>query len=205
MSSGYKFETLSLIPDIWDATSRDYIEKREAMVVDNYAQYCSVARTGIGGTSLVIGGEVDAGKRITYTVPVLRLLLILLMLSVWDVKPEDSSLPINWVELKTAEEIGPDRGALKFERKLLKFWVQSFLLGVPKIVVGFRSKDGMLTRIQEMETRSIPGNVKRKGMGSWDGNTCINFAAQFLDCRSTNPLNYQSLCLVISETDSDMT
>lgn len=59
---GYKFETLSLIPDIWDATSRDLIEGREHMVVDNYAQYCSVARTGIGGTSLVIGGEVDAGK-----------------------------------------------------------------------------------------------------------------------------------------------
>lgn len=106
---------------------------------------------------------------------------------VWDFKPEDSSLPINWVELKTAEEIGSDRDALKFERKLLKFWVQSFLLGVAKIIVGFRSKDGYLTRIQEIETRTIPGNVRRKGKGSWDGNTCINFAAAFLDCKSHDP------------------
>lgn len=98
-------------------------------------------------------------------------------------KPEDYSLPINWVELKTAEEIRSDRDLLKFERKLLKFWIQSFLLGVPKIVVGFRSKDGYLMRIQEIETRTIPGAVKRKGKDSWDGNTCINFAAAFLDCK----------------------
>jgi RAT1-interacting protein len=59
---GYKFETLSLIPHIWDATSRDYIENREREVVSNYAQYCSVVQTGIGSSSMIIGGEVDAGK-----------------------------------------------------------------------------------------------------------------------------------------------
>jgi RAT1-interacting protein len=59
---GYKFETLSLIPSTWDATSRDYIEGRESEIVSNYAQYCSVVQTGIGGTTLIIGGEVDAGK-----------------------------------------------------------------------------------------------------------------------------------------------
>lgn len=60
-SIGYKFETLSLLPNTWDATSRDYIESRERLVVDNYAQYCSVVRTGFGDTKLCIGGEVDAG------------------------------------------------------------------------------------------------------------------------------------------------
>lgn len=58
---GYKFETLSLLPDTWDAVSRDYIEGREAQVVSNYAQYCSVVRTGMGDASIVLGGEVDAG------------------------------------------------------------------------------------------------------------------------------------------------
>lgn len=43
---GYKFETLSLIPDQWDGTSREYIETRENAVVKNYAQYCSVVKTG---------------------------------------------------------------------------------------------------------------------------------------------------------------
>lgn len=49
------------MPDIWDATSRDYIENRGDEVVNNHAQYVSVVRTGIGSTNLVIGGEVDAG------------------------------------------------------------------------------------------------------------------------------------------------
>ncbi len=74
---------------------------------------------------------------------------------------------------------------LKYERKLLKFWIQSFLLGVPKIVVGFRSKEGILQRIEELETKSIPGTVKRRGKGTWDGNVCINFTASFLACKSS--------------------
>jgi RAT1-interacting protein len=100
---------------------------------------------------------------------------------VWDLKPEDKDLPINWVELKTSEEIQSDADMAKFERKLLKFWIQSFLLGVPKIIVGFRSKKGTLLRLEEFATQSIPGSVKRRG-NSWDGNTCVNFAASFLDC-----------------------
>ena len=58
--TGYKFETLSLIPATWAETSRDYIESREDIVVNNYAQYCSVVRTGIGKSKLILGGEVDA-------------------------------------------------------------------------------------------------------------------------------------------------
>lgn len=35
------------------------------MVVNNHAQYCSIAKTGIGKARMVIGGEVDAGKLAT--------------------------------------------------------------------------------------------------------------------------------------------
>jgi RAT1-interacting protein len=59
--TGYKFETLSLMPATWDETSRDYIESRDEQIVSNKGQYVSVVRTGIGGTSLILGGEVDAG------------------------------------------------------------------------------------------------------------------------------------------------
>ena len=71
-----------------------------------------------------------------------------------------------------------------FERKLMKFWIQSFLLGVPKIIVGFRSRDGVLVKLQELETSSIPTTVQRRGKARWDGNTCINFASAFLECKS---------------------
>lgn len=102
--------------------------------------------------------------------------------TVWDCKPENKDQAIHWVELKTAADIQSDRDMLKYERKLLKFWAQSFLLGVPTIIVGFRNQKGILQRLEELETKSIPGLVKRSGKGSWDGNTCINFAAAFLDC-----------------------
>jgi RAT1-interacting protein len=91
---------------------------------------------------------------------------------------------VNWVELKTSADIGNDRDMITFERKLMKFWIQSFLLGVPKIIVGFRTPDGILKRVEEMDTASIPGTVKRRGKGTWDGNMCINFASALLDCQS---------------------
>lgn len=101
---------------------------------------------------------------------------------VWDCKPDRKEDPINWVELKTTAEIRNDRDMLKYERKLLKFWAQSFLLGVPKIIVGFRDQQGILRRLEELETSSIPVKVKKHGKGVWDGNICINFAAEFLGC-----------------------
>ncbi|KAI4207351.1 MAG: hypothetical protein LQ346_000600 [Caloplaca aetnensis] len=157
----YKFETLSLLPSPWAETSRDYIENRESRIVNNSAQYCSVVKTGIGKIRLILGGEVDA---------------------LWDSKPSPpSSNPINWVELKTAATPRADRDILKYERKLLKFWIQSFLLGVPKIIVGFRSEKGILQALEELETAKIPSLVKRRGKGTWDGNVCINFTAGWLD------------------------
>lgn len=59
---GFKFETLYTIPDIWDNVSRDEIESRNEKQVSNYAQYCSIVKTSIGETSMVIGGEVDCSK-----------------------------------------------------------------------------------------------------------------------------------------------
>jgi RAI1 like PD-(D/E)XK nuclease len=103
--------------------------------------------------------------------------------SVWDRRPADKSQPINWVELKITQEIESDHDILKFERKLCKFWAQSFLLGVPKIVVGFRSRDGILLRIEELETQRLPAKVKAFGKRSWDGNICVNFTANFLQCK----------------------
>ncbi|GAM40798.1 hypothetical protein TCE0_041r13421 [Talaromyces pinophilus] len=161
---GYKFEAVSVLSNTWGETSREKIEGRIHEVVNNKAQYCSVVRTGFGKAKLVIGGEVDA---------------------IWDCKPVRKEDPINWVELKTTAELFNDKEKLKYERKLLKFWAQSFLLGVPKIVVGFRDRDGMLLRLEELETQGLPGKVKREGRGSWDGNICINFTAAFLEWLQT--------------------
>ncbi|KAI0167115.1 RAI1-domain-containing protein [Hypoxylon sp. FL1284] len=162
---GYKFETLSCLPRPWGEISRDYIENRDNEVVSNKAQYCSVVRTGVGKTTMCLGGEVDA---------------------IWDSKPAQKGASINWVELKTSVEIRDDRSMQNFERKLMKFWIQSFLLGVPKIIVGFRSQQGILTKLEEIQTAQIPETAAKRGVRSWNANTCINFASAFLDwLRST--------------------
>ena len=101
---------------------------------------------------------------------------------VWDCKPDRKEDGINWLELKTSAEIENERDSIKFERKLLKFWAQSFLIGVPKIIVGFRTKDGILRSLKELETKNIPTDVQKQGRGTWNGNVCINFAASFLEC-----------------------
>lgn len=63
----------------------------------------------------------------------------------------------------------------------MKFWIQSFLLGVPKIIVGFRDQYGTLLRVEELITHRIPKIVEGRGR-TWDGNVCINFAAEFMAC-----------------------
>lgn len=163
---GYKFETLALVPSPPDVLSREDIAKQQKSDVSNHAQHCSIVSTSFGPFKLVLGGEVDG-----LLAP----------------KPSDPDAPIQWVELKTSEELPPlhhhqqqqHRDIVKFERKLLKFWAQSFLLGVPKIIVGFRSKTGILRGVQTFNTHELPGIVRR-GTNCWDGNACINFAIALL-------------------------
>jgi RAT1-interacting protein len=157
---GYKFETLSTIPRPWGETTRDYIENRDNEVTNNKEQYCSVVRTGFGKSIVCLGGEVDA---------------------IWDAKPETPGKPINWVELKTTAEIHTHNDRFKFDRKLMRYWIQSFLLGVPKIIVGYRTQDGILSGVEEFSTLSMPQDVQRRKTAKWDGNVCIKFASLFLD------------------------
>jgi RAT1-interacting protein len=84
--------------------------------------------------------------------------------------------------LKTARELTTPRLIATFEQhKLLKIWAQSFLLGVPKIIVGFRSETNTLASLQLLETMKIPAQVRERGTRMWEGNVCINFAAKFLE------------------------
>lgn len=191
--TGYKFEVLSVLHKTWDECTRAEIEGRQNEIVNNSAQYCSVVKTGMGNVRMVLGGEVDAGTSLPSPIPSPHTSIHPpYRLStcnpnsplVWDCKPDRKDDPINWVELKTSAEIRNDRDMIKYERKLLKFWAQSFLLGVPKIIVGFRDQQGIVHRLEELETASIPGKVKKVGRGTWDGNICINFAAGFMECKS---------------------
>lgn len=162
---GYKFETLSSLPQPWALCSRAEIENRHREQINNHAQFCSIVRTGMGTSSFVIGGEVDA---------------------IEGVRPENRNQPSSWVEFKTTKAPATPKDKRTYERKLLNFWAQSFLLGVPKLVVGFRDEEGSLLSSEEFQTQKLPGLVKNKMSHSWDGNTCLQFAARLLEFLKTN-------------------
>ncbi|SPO00632.1 related to C.elegans dom-3 protein [Cephalotrichum gorgonifer] len=153
---GYKFETLATLPRPWGEVSRTEIESRNTATVSNKAQYCSIVATNIGSTKLCLAGEIDA---------------------LWGSKPSDPKIiPPDWVELKTSASIRSDRDVEFFHAKLMKFWIQSYLIGVPRIIVGFRSQAGRLESVKELKTADLPSVRPR----NWDADVCIDFTAEFL-------------------------
>ncbi|CAG8736800.1 2008_t:CDS:2, partial [Acaulospora colombiana] len=107
--------------------------------VNTNEQWCSVVKGKLGDFRLVMGGEVDC-------VRVLKLL------------DRYTGQPDTYVELKTSMTIRPGvvSDEKSFEKKLLKFYFQSFLLGVPEIIVGFRNPRGILQNLQTFKTLEIP-------------------------------------------------
>ncbi|KAF8942847.1 hypothetical protein BGZ47_006063 [Haplosporangium gracile] len=124
-------------------------------IVDTNLQYCTVARTKIGKNSIIMGAEVDCTS---------------------EPKKAPPHNPLsNYIELKTSRIISSARERNSFERhKLLKFWAQSFLPGIPTIIVGFRDDDGNVITVETFKTMEIPRLVRGKE-GAWDTTICINF------------------------------
>ena len=130
-------------------------------------EFCIVTRIRLGDHVVVLGAEVDAWEE--------------------ELKNEtkDREGPVNnkreesrrtFVELKTSAVIKHSRQQNKFTRfKLMKFWIQSFLVGVPKIVCGFHD-NGILVKNESFETLRIPSLCR----GHWDGNICLGFTENVL-------------------------
>jgi RAT1-interacting protein len=138
--SGYKFETVVTLPKPWAECSRQLIDKRSKKVVSNYEQYMSVVKTGIGKVRLVIAGEVDC---------------------IWDYIPEDGQdiLP-HYVELKTSRSLQQPGQVVNFEKKLFKTWAQCFLLGIRRVIYGFRDDNLQLQSVEIYQTEEIPLLIK---------------------------------------------
>ncbi|KAI0242431.1 Decapping and exoribonuclease protein [Lamellibrachia satsuma] len=124
------------------------------VAVNNNAAFCSVVRTRLHTHSLVFGGEVDCCQ--------------------------EHNGETKYVELKTSREMYHANQERNFKRfKLIKWWAQSFLIGVPKIVSGFRDDDGVVHRLEEFKTQDIPRYCQDID-NSWNPSVCLNFCDQFL-------------------------
>lgn len=121
--------------------------------VDCLNCFCSVVRTKLGNLNVVMAGEVDC----------------------FDGDEGDLA---SYVELKTTRVMNDPKQVKKFEKeKLLKWWAQSYALGVRRIMVGFRDDDGRVVKLQMLETLKLPGYVASHGEGAWnarDGLRCAS-------------------------------
>ncbi|EPY50201.1 Dhp1p-interacting protein Din1 [Schizosaccharomyces cryophilus OY26] len=216
---GYKFEVISTLPTIWDACSRSVIEGRDNQPVIPDEQYCSIVKYHIGRTRLILAGEVDCvwdakpgvtpdsdldGKVDSHVEQSEAL------------SPREESLPDpkrrkleethdssdpsptlenpspHYCELKTSKKQPLDHVGMR--RKLLKFWAQSYLLGIGRIVIGFRNDDGILTEIKELPTRQIPNLLRPYAKPQdWTANRLLVVLEQELDwlkkCVQKHPPN----------------
>ncbi|XP_040989505.1 NAD-capped RNA hydrolase DXO1 [Juglans microcarpa x Juglans regia] len=121
--------------------------------VDANAEYCSVIKTKLGAHRILMGAEMDC----------------------CDSTDEGRRF---YVELKTSRELDYHTEERYEREKLLKFWIQSFLAGVPFIVIGFRDDAGRLVRTERLRTKDITQRVKMKNY--WQGGVCLAFADEVL-------------------------
>lgn len=138
---GYKFEAVATLPKPWAETPRLTIEKRNKKLVNNYEQYISVVKTGIGKAKVLLAGEVDC---------------------VFDYVPEDpkENIVLHYAELKTSRVMEHTGQVVNFEKKLFRTWAQSFLLGVGTVIYGFRDDKLLLQGVEVYKTEEIPVLIK---------------------------------------------
>uniref|UniRef100_A0A915PM15 Decapping nuclease n=1 Tax=Setaria digitata TaxID=48799 RepID=A0A915PM15_9BILA len=57
-----------------------------------------------------------------------------------------------------------------WRQKAMKWWVQSFLIGIQNMVVGFRDNNGIVTRVERLKVQQLPRKAQQ-----WSANVTFNF------------------------------
>lgn len=108
---GYRFETVATLSQHPSKVKlSDVPQQRYHSDVNTHVQYCSVVRTKLGKHSIIMGGEVDCTTD--------------------DKIPNDETR--NYVELKVNRVVQNERHVHNFQKKLMKTFMQCFLIGIPK-------------------------------------------------------------------------
>lgn len=124
--------------------------------IDCNAEFCAIAKTTLGGSRIILAGEVDCEREAAeHTAGGMR----------------------PYVELKTSKLLTDEHSRRSFERyKLSKWYLQSYLLGVETIFCGFRDHAGVLQKVQELEIKQLPAYAR----SAWQPHVMLNFGAATL-------------------------
>ncbi|XP_068606310.1 decapping and exoribonuclease protein [Brachionichthys hirsutus] len=148
---GYKFEQYTCADGVHGVPD-------PGGVVNTNEAFCTVVQTRLADHRLLFSGEVDCR----------------------DKDPNAPAPPACYVELKTSAEICTPKQRSNFHRfKLLKWWAQSFLPGVPRVIAGFRDHDGVVVAVETFPVSKISYLIKQE-QNCWKPTVCMNFCCDFL-------------------------
>jgi RAT1-interacting protein len=127
--------------------------------VDHH-EYCCVVRSRLiserESHSLVFGAELDC------CVPHFK---------------EQPGTLSNFVELKTTKVMANEYQYRNFlKHKLVKWWAQSYLVGVPVIYCGYKDQKVIVKEVEKLYIEHFPNLCAE----FWSANVCLNFLNRFL-------------------------
>lgn len=127
--------------------------------VNTNVQWGHIVKTKLGHTRIIIGGEVDCVETL-------------------DAGTDHEREGV--VELKTNLQIQNAEDQNRLDAKMLKMYMQSFLLGVRSIVIGFRDQQGTLLSHTMYRTADLPRMVRGHTV-EWNANDNLAFGAAMID------------------------
>lgn len=149
---GYKFEQF-MMADSPDA------EPNLSIPQNQNEEFCVMFKSKLNSHRIMFGAEMDG---VDSCVPVMSL---------------DDLQKVEFVELKTCRKLQHLKQTENFKKyKLIKWWCQSFLVGISKIWCGFRDDSGIVHSVEKMTVSDFP----RKAKGFWEPSVCMNFCDYFL-------------------------
>lgn len=150
---GFKFETyfLSSHPEKEPDTKSPVVLSKE---------FCCIYETKLEHTNIFYGAEMDGIVRDS---------------------PIDDDMNFNdleFIELKVKRRETHFRQTISFYKyKAIKWWCQSFLVGIKRIIVGLRNDNGIVGSYEEVDIR----NVARESKDHWSPSVCMKFCSEFLN------------------------
>lgn len=147
MYMGYKFEALCSAG------------VHENAPVNANSEFCIAVRLRIASHRIVLMAEIDAEMQSSAATP-------------------EVSNKGSYVELKTTKKPQNARDVHTLHQvKYQKWFLQSYLAGVPTIVAGLRDDNGVLVGVDHICTRSLSRTASESAGGkpAWQPFVCINF------------------------------
>ncbi|KAG2434870.1 hypothetical protein HYH02_012070 [Chlamydomonas schloesseri] len=156
---GYKFEALATEPPAGQ-------EEQAAHVVDCTGEFAIMVQMRLGRHLVTMAAETDA----------------------WQPPPPDLAMPedgsadyVGYVELKTFVIPVGDRAHERLLRdKYPRWWLQSYLAGVPTLVLGGRDRAGVLREVTRLPVTRLPAIAAERGV-PFDAARLLRFGDAALD------------------------